>query len=61
MNDNWLDVMPLTTITPLALTGSDHYPLLMEMSTRADIGVKYFKFLNFWADQPEFLEVVQRC
>lgn len=54
VNDKWLEIMLLTTITHLSIMGSDHYPLLMEISTRSNNITKYFKFLNFWVDQPEF-------
>lgn len=47
VNHKWHEIMPLTTITHLSSVGSDHYPLLMEMSTRADKVIKYFRFLNF--------------
>uniref|UniRef100_M1DJP7 RNase H family protein n=1 Tax=Solanum tuberosum TaxID=4113 RepID=M1DJP7_SOLTU len=53
--------MPQTTITHLSSVGSDHCPLLMEMETREDDHIKYFKFLNCWTDQPNFLDIVKAC
>ncbi|KAG5585844.1 hypothetical protein H5410_046278 [Solanum commersonii] len=51
--------MPQTTITHLPSVGSDHCPLLMEMTAREEDHIKYFKFLNCWADQPKFLDIVK--
>ncbi|WMV13660.1 hypothetical protein MTR67_007045, partial [Solanum verrucosum] len=61
VNDKWLQHMPHTSITHLPSVGSDHCPLLMEMNTRAENHIKYFKFLNFWADQPSFLTAITDC
>ncbi|KAG5580314.1 hypothetical protein H5410_050941 [Solanum commersonii] len=61
VNDRWLQDMPHTSITHLPSVGSDHCPLLMEMSARTEDHIKYFKFLNFWADQPSFLTTVTDC
>ncbi|XP_049343830.1 uncharacterized protein LOC125808125 [Solanum verrucosum] len=61
VNDSWLEYMPQTTIIHLPSVGSDHYPLLMEMNARRDDHIKYFKFLNYCADQPNFLDIVQAC
>ncbi|KAG5598988.1 hypothetical protein H5410_030358 [Solanum commersonii] len=61
VTDAWLDKMPQTTITHLPSIGSDHCPLLMEMTTREEDHIKYFKFLNCWADQPQFLDIVKTC
>ena len=51
--------MPQTTITHLSATGSDHYPLLMEMVSTASDYIKYFRFLNCWVDNPHFMETVK--
>ncbi|XP_015159877.1 uncharacterized protein [Solanum tuberosum] len=61
VNDSWLEHMPQTTIIHLPSVGSDHCPLLMEMNIRSEEHIKYFKFLNCWADQPNFLNIVQAC
>ncbi|KAG5580297.1 hypothetical protein H5410_050924 [Solanum commersonii] len=50
-----------TTITHLPSVGSDHCPLLMEMTEKEEDYIKYFKFLNCWADQPKFLDTVKAC
>lgn len=42
VNDKWLALMPQTTNTHLPIVSSDHFPLLLEMSTRSNNDVKYF-------------------
>ncbi|WMV13667.1 hypothetical protein MTR67_007052 [Solanum verrucosum] len=61
VNDRWLQIMPHTNITHLPSVGSDHCPLLMEMTVRPENHTKYFRFLNCWADQPAFIETVTNC
>ncbi|KAH0684447.1 hypothetical protein KY289_022199 [Solanum tuberosum] len=61
VNDTWLEKMPQTTITHLPSVSSDHCPLLMEMNARVDDHIKYFKFLNCWTDQPNFIDTVKTC
>ena len=53
--------MPQTTITYLYSTGSDNYPLLMEIIIHDTNFTKYFKFLNCWVDNPNFLNIVKAC
>ncbi|XP_019252901.1 PREDICTED: uncharacterized protein LOC109231716 [Nicotiana attenuata] len=43
----------------LARTGSDHRPLLVKSYNSQHNGIKYFKFLDFWSDQPDFLQLVE--
>jgi len=61
VNDKWLQNMPHTSITHLPFMGSDHCPLLLEMKARLDNCIKYFRFLNFWVEQPSFIETVTAC
>ncbi|KAG5615000.1 hypothetical protein H5410_014824 [Solanum commersonii] len=61
VNDRWLKDMPHTSITHLPSVGFDHCPLLMKMNARPDNHIKYFRFLNCWADQPSFTETVTNC
>lgn len=61
VNEKWLEVMHLTIITHIPSMGSDHCPLLIEISTRAANVVNYFRFLNRWAEQLEFMDIVQSC
>ncbi|WMV13661.1 hypothetical protein MTR67_007046 [Solanum verrucosum] len=59
--DRAMEIMPQTTITHLSSIGSDHYPLLMEICPRKENHIRYFKFLNCWTDQPNFLDTVKAC
>ncbi|XP_075095058.1 uncharacterized protein LOC142173378 [Nicotiana tabacum] len=38
----------------LARTSSDHRPLLIKCQKELQAGIKYFKFLDFWAEQQQF-------
>ncbi|XP_075103645.1 uncharacterized protein LOC142178218 [Nicotiana tabacum] len=42
-------------------TGSDHIPLLLKCHNDHQEVIKYFSFLDFWTEQQEFLEVVQKA
>ncbi|KAK4707386.1 hypothetical protein R3W88_033075 [Solanum pinnatisectum] len=61
VNDRWLQDIPHTNITHLPSVGSDHCPFLMEIQARPHDYIKYFRFLNYWADQPSFTDTVTRC
>nr|XP_019067280.1 uncharacterized protein LOC109119268 [Solanum lycopersicum] len=61
VNDLWLEKMPQTTITHLSTTGSDHCPLLLEMVSAEANHINYFKFLNCWVDNPNFMVTVKNC
>ncbi|OIT33861.1 hypothetical protein A4A49_52065 [Nicotiana attenuata] len=45
INDEWI--------------GSYHRPILIQCHDTNQQGPKYFKFLNFWTNQPSFLQVVE--
>ncbi|XP_075092388.1 uncharacterized protein LOC142172621 [Nicotiana tabacum] len=45
----------------LARTGSDHNALLLKCAIEDAPPIKYFKFLRFWTEKPEFHNVVQEC
>ncbi|WMV46970.1 hypothetical protein MTR67_040355 [Solanum verrucosum] len=61
VNDKWIEVMPMSNITHLPSTGSDHCPLLPESVDINTNTSKYFKFLYFWVDNPKFLDIVKAC
>lgn len=61
VNNKWLEVMPQTTIDHLPAISSDHTPLLMEMTLKQEIPIKYFKFLHCWTDNSKFLDIVRSC
>ncbi|XP_055814491.1 uncharacterized protein LOC129884174 [Solanum dulcamara] len=61
VNDSWLEIMPVTTVSHLASTGSDHCPLLLEGVARQGNATKYFKFLHCWTDNVNFLSTIKTC
>ncbi|XP_015170882.1 uncharacterized protein [Solanum tuberosum] len=61
VNDKWLEIMPQTNISHLPYVGSDHTPLLMEMTVNDNQGIKYFKFLHCWVDNDSFMDTVTSC
>ncbi|XP_070030068.1 uncharacterized protein [Nicotiana sylvestris] len=58
-NSEWFSIFNRTTVTHLANACSDHVPLLIQFSHNEEAHVKYFKFLNFWTDHADFLDVVK--
>ncbi|XP_010324843.1 uncharacterized protein [Solanum lycopersicum] len=61
VNDKWMEKMPKTTITHFPSVGSDHCPLLMEISDNKEHVIRYFKFLNCWTENYSFLKTVESC
>ncbi|XP_019260254.1 PREDICTED: uncharacterized protein LOC109238270 [Nicotiana attenuata] len=59
VNDYWITSFPTTSITHLALVGSNHSPLLLKMHVRQDNAKKYFRFLNYWVKNGSFMPLVQ--
>ncbi|XP_015169026.1 uncharacterized protein [Solanum tuberosum] len=57
-NSEWFVLFNRTTVTHLAISGSDHAPLLIQFTNTEKVFTKYFKFLNAWTDHPQFLEVM---
>lgn len=50
VTDSLLERMPQTTITHLSATRSNHYALLMEIASKENEHIRYFRFLNFMVD-----------
>nr|XP_009786204.1 PREDICTED: uncharacterized protein LOC104234350 [Nicotiana sylvestris] len=61
INHHWTDKFSFIDIEHLASTGSDHTPMLVKCSTSEQPVIKYFKFLNFWIDRPNFKTIVQEA
>ncbi|KAH0769661.1 hypothetical protein KY290_013642 [Solanum tuberosum] len=57
-NTNWFDAHNNTSITHLSRSCSDHAHLLLNLLHENIQGIKYFKFLNFWTEHPNFLTTV---
>lgn len=53
--------MPMSTVTHLASTGSDHCPQLLECVDRNTTTIKQFKFLHCWVDNTTFLNTAKNC
>ncbi|XP_070048945.1 uncharacterized protein [Nicotiana tomentosiformis] len=51
----------VATVTHLPRTWSDHSVLLYQYTKSDPPLIKYFRFLNFWLDQPDFDHVVKDC
>lgn len=60
INDNWAQMYNHNMVKHLTRTGSDHRPLLLKCYNDQNHHIKYFRFLNFWVKQPDFMEVVQQ-
>ncbi|KAH0711970.1 hypothetical protein KY289_007929 [Solanum tuberosum] len=61
INQHWIDSFSIIDIEHLASTGSNHTPMIVKYSTSEHPKIRYFKFLNFWIDQPNFKDVVQEA
>ncbi|XP_060182379.1 uncharacterized protein LOC132612052 [Lycium barbarum] len=58
-NQLWNHKFPYTTVTHLVRIDSDHAPLMLEISHSQANYKKYFKFLNLWTEEPDFLDIVK--
>ena len=55
---SWIHSYPMTQVTPLAKTASDHVPCLVNISTSIP-KAHIFRFENFWVHQAGFFDCVQ--
>ncbi|XP_060202783.1 uncharacterized protein LOC132631207 [Lycium barbarum] len=60
-NQQWVQRFNDTSITHLVRTRSDHAPLLVSIASTSNTNTKYFRFLNFWVEEPGFQEVVKQA
>lgn len=56
-NSSWFDQFDKTTVTHLTNACSDHVPLLVQSFVNSTDFVKYFRFLNIWTENEDFLTV----
>ncbi|KAH0714761.1 hypothetical protein KY285_007590 [Solanum tuberosum] len=61
INQHWTDSFSIIDIEHLPSTVFDQTPMIMKYSTSEHPKIMYFKFLNFWIDQPNFKDVVQEA
>ncbi|XP_075089930.1 uncharacterized protein LOC142171470 [Nicotiana tabacum] len=59
VNDLWSQIFQSNMVRHLARTGSDHRPLLIKCQKYLQACIKYFKFLDFWVEQPSFMKLVE--
>ncbi|OIT30842.1 hypothetical protein A4A49_27518 [Nicotiana attenuata] len=57
-NSNWFELNN-TAVTHLSRSCSDHALLLVKLHHEDTQGTRYFKFLNFWTEHPDFKQTVQ--
>ncbi|XP_075091503.1 uncharacterized protein LOC142171710 [Nicotiana tabacum] len=60
-NDAWSSTFNISIVCYLPRIGSDHNVLLLNCSKSVTPPIKYFKFLNFWVDHPNFMDAVKGC
>ncbi|XP_062099732.1 uncharacterized protein LOC133805568 [Humulus lupulus] len=56
-NDDWLDFFPTSTAVFHWETVSDHCSCIVSATSMENMGVKLFRFYNFWIDHQDFKEV----
>lgn len=59
VNDKWAQIFQKNFVKHLPRTGSDHRPLMLQCYDNVYSGIKYFWFLDFWTDQPKFMQLVE--
>ncbi|XP_062075097.1 uncharacterized protein LOC133779116 [Humulus lupulus] len=57
VNEDWLDLFPNTTAVFNWETVSDHCSCTLSIQAMEHLGVKLFRYYNFWADHKDFKEV----
>ena len=57
-SSSWISVYPNTIVLPMAKTSSDHVPCIVSIDTDIPKSNR-FRFENYWAELPGFLDCVQ--
>ncbi|XP_062114275.1 uncharacterized protein LOC133825333 [Humulus lupulus] len=57
MNEDWLDIFPHSTIVFRWEVVSDHCSCVVTIMPMEKMGIKLFRFYNFWIDHHDFKEV----
>lgn len=60
-NEAWYNSFEVTRVDYFPKTGSDHNLLLMSCYNQNDDTIKYFRFLNFWSSEPDYLTIVKNA
>lgn len=61
VNHEWGNLFDSTNVTHLVRTGSDDSPLLIISNKTTTTPIKYFKFLDFWTKEVDFLSIVEQA
>ncbi|XP_070041197.1 uncharacterized protein [Nicotiana tomentosiformis] len=61
INDQWTQLFQNNIVMHLVRKGYDHIPLLITYQKDQHAGIKYFRFLDFWTDQPTFMQFVEEA
>jgi hypothetical protein len=56
---SWTSCFPNTLVLPMAKSSSDHVPCMVTIGTSIP-KLRIFRFENYWADHPTFLECVEK-
>ncbi|XP_062075630.1 uncharacterized protein LOC133779723 [Humulus lupulus] len=59
INETWFDHFPHATAVFKWEVVSDHCSCIINCQPKVSLGTKLFRFYNFWAVHPQFLEVVR--
>ncbi|XP_019244344.1 PREDICTED: uncharacterized protein LOC109224213 [Nicotiana attenuata] len=59
VNDSWIQKFQHSTVKHLVRTGSDHRPLFMKCFNTNHTHIIYFRFLDFWVSQKDFMDIVK--
>ncbi|XP_060170665.1 uncharacterized protein LOC132601601 [Lycium barbarum] len=58
-NEKWDEDIGNTIVQHLPRLSSDYCPLLIRFCFEEKTFIRYFKFLNFWADHKDFVDIVK--
>ncbi|XP_027150357.1 uncharacterized protein LOC113750596 [Coffea eugenioides] len=58
INGECADLSSMISVVHLARHPSDHAPMKLSFASRMDNGPRLFRFLNIWASNPDFLDVI---
>jgi hypothetical protein len=58
VSSSWGLSFPTTSVQPLSKPISDHIPYVINIGSKVPKS-KFFRFENFWLDQPDFLQTVE--
>ncbi|XP_062119032.1 uncharacterized protein LOC133832740 [Humulus lupulus] len=59
INETWFDHFPHATAVFKWEVVSDHCSCIINFQSKVSLGTKLFRFYNFWADHPQFLDIVR--